>query len=131
MGDLVKASHVECNVVAGRRHADFEFGAMAARDEGEFFDRRKAHDFGDLFGGGGFGHDGWTGFVNGVLRAHCRITSHIRRADDGFEADSEIWREVRHEKKIQELTQRTQRTQRSQRREGVRHRGKSWDARTR
>jgi len=131
MGDLVKAGHVEGDVVTRRRHADLEFGAMAAGDKGESFEGGEADDFGDLFGGGGFGDDGRNDFINGVLRADCWIGSDVRSADGGFEAGSEIWREVRHEEKIQELTQRTQRTQRSQRGGRVRHRGKSCVARTR
>jgi len=66
MGDLMETGHVERDVVARRWHANFEFGAMAARDKGELFERRKTHDFGDLVSGGWFGHGGWTDFVNGV-----------------------------------------------------------------
>lgn len=68
MDDFVKTGHVEGDVVAGRRHADFELGAMAAGDEGEFFECGKTDDFRDLFGEGWFGDRGWSDFVNGVVR---------------------------------------------------------------
>lgn len=67
MDDLVKAGHVKRNVVTRGRHADFEFAAMAAGGEGEFFECGEAHDFGDLFGGGWFDNSGRNDFVNSVL----------------------------------------------------------------
>src|SRR5437667_5508269 len=56
--DLIESGHIESDIVAGGRHADAEFGARAAGDEGESFERGKADDFGDFFGSGGFCNDG-------------------------------------------------------------------------
>lgn len=90
MDDLVEASHVEGDVVTRRRHPDFEFGAIAAGDEGELFEGGEADDFGDLFGGGWFDDSGGNSFVNGVLRADCWIGGDVRSAYDGFETGGEI-----------------------------------------
>lgn len=65
--DLVKVGHVEGNVITGRRHADFEFGAMAAGDEGEFFEGGEANNFSDLLGGGWLDDGGGNDFVDGIL----------------------------------------------------------------
>ena len=90
VGDLVEAGHVESNVVAGGRHADFKFGAMAAGDEGEFFEGGEADDFGYLLGRSWLRYGGGNDFVDGILRADCWIGIGVRSADSGFEADSEI-----------------------------------------
>ncbi len=66
MDDLVESGHIESDVVAGGRHADAEFGARAARDEGEFFKRGEANDFGDLLGGSRYCNGGGDDFVDGV-----------------------------------------------------------------
>ena len=88
--DLVEAGRVEGNVVAGRWHADTEFGAVAAGDEGEFFESGKTDNFCDSLGGGWFGDGGGGDFVDGVLRADCGISNDLRRTDGGFEAGGEI-----------------------------------------
>ena len=95
MRDLMEAGHVEGDVVARRRHADFELGAMATGDESELFEGGETNDLYDLFGGRWFGDGGRNDFVDGVLRAHCWIGNDLRSADGGFEARSEV-RRVRH-----------------------------------
>src|SRR6266849_4098377 len=73
MGDFVKGSHVQCDVVARGGHADGELGAIAAGNEGEFFESSEANDFGDFFGRGGFCYDGGDKFIYGVVGARGRI----------------------------------------------------------
>ena len=90
VGNLVEAGHIEGDVVTGRRHADFEFGAIAAGDEGEFFERGKADDFGDLLGSGWFSDGRRSDLVDDVLGPDCRIGNDLRSADGGFEAGGEI-----------------------------------------
>ena len=75
MGDLAETRHVDSDVVAGRRHADFEFGAMSTGDEGELLESGETRDFGGLFGGRWFGDGGRNYFVDDVLRADCGIGS--------------------------------------------------------
>lgn len=96
MDDLVEAGHVEGDVATRRRHADFEFGAMAAGDEGKFFECGEADDLGDLFGGVWFGNGGRNDFVNGVLRTDCWIGGDVRSADGGFQASTEARRRTSH-----------------------------------
>jgi len=67
VGDLVEGGHVHSDVVAGGRHPDRKFGAMAARDEREFFAGGEADDFGDLLGGKRLGDRGGNDFIDGVL----------------------------------------------------------------
>lgn len=52
LGDLIEAGHVEGKVVANRRHADAEFGAIAAWDECEMLESGEADDFSNFFRGG-------------------------------------------------------------------------------
>jgi hypothetical protein len=66
VSDFVEAGHIEGEVVARGRHADAEFGAIAAGDKGEMFESGEANDFGDLFGGGWFCDGGRSEFVDGV-----------------------------------------------------------------
>jgi len=86
MGDLVKSSHVQCDVVARGGDADGELGAIAAGNEGELFESGEADDFGDFFGGGGFCDDGGQDFVDGVVGAGCGIDQNVRGSDDGSKA---------------------------------------------
>ncbi len=90
VGDLMESRQVEGDVVTRGRHANFEFGAVAAGDESEFFERGEADDFGNLFGGRWFSYGRRNDFVSGVLRTYRRIGSDMRSAEDGLEAGSEI-----------------------------------------
>lgn len=88
--DLVESGHIESDVVAGGRHADAEFGARAAGDEGKFFKRGKADDFGDLFGGSGYCNSGGNDFVHGIAGPGGGIGENTRTAEDGFQCGGEI-----------------------------------------
>ena len=96
MGDLVKTGHVEGDVITGRWHADFEFGATAARNDGKIFECGEAHNFGDLFSGCWFGDGGRHDFVYRIVRADGRICSDVRRADSRSEARSEVGSSASH-----------------------------------
>jgi len=49
MRDLIKAGQVESDVVTRGRGANSEFGAIATRDDGEFFESGKSDDLSDFF----------------------------------------------------------------------------------
>lgn len=90
MGDLVKTGHVEGDVIAGRRHAEFEFGAMPAGNEGEFFVGRELNYRGDFFGGGRF-HDGrGNDFIDSVLSADGTIDREVMGSKCVFQARDEV-----------------------------------------
>lgn len=84
--DLVDAGHVEGEVVAGGRHADAEFSAIAAGDEGEFFESGETDDFGNFFGGGRFCDGGRREIVYGVFAAGYRVCGNVISADESFKA---------------------------------------------
>ncbi len=90
VGDVVDGGHVEGEVVARGRHADAEFGAIAARNEGEFLEGSEADDFGDFFGGGGFGDGRGRDFIDSVFGASCGVEGDVSNADGGFEACGEV-----------------------------------------
>ena len=92
MRDLIERSHVEGDVVARRRHADAEFGAGTVRDEGEFFARGEADNFGGFFGRGWFCDDGRDHIVHGIDGALGAIGENTRSADEGFHGGGEIGR---------------------------------------
>ena len=87
---------VEGEVVAGGRHADAEFGAIAARDDGEFFERGEADDCGDFFGGGGLCDGGRKNCVDCVIRAYGWAGGDVGGADERLEARGEIGRCLSH-----------------------------------
>lgn len=73
VGDLVEGSHLESDVIARRRHADIELGAIAAGDDGELFESGEADDFSDFLGRSWSCNGRGKNFVDGVGGANRGI----------------------------------------------------------
>ena len=96
MSDLVEAGHVEGDVVARRGHADFEFRAMTARDQGELLEGGEADDFGNLLSGSWLRDGRRRDFVDRVFAAEGRLGRDVGSADGGFETGGEVGNSTGH-----------------------------------
>jgi len=97
VGDFVEAGDVECDVVARRRHADGELGAIAAGDDGKIFGEGEANDFGYFVSRVGLGDGGRKNFVDGILRKGGWFGDDMVRADGGLQASGYVERRDGHE----------------------------------
>ena len=96
MSDLLEAGHVEGDVVARRGHADFEFRAMTASDQGELLEGGEADDFGNLLSGSWLRDGRRRDFVDRVIAAEGRLGRDVGSADGGFETGGEVGNSTAH-----------------------------------